>query len=369
MPQNNHPKADEVMTKICTGLSTMLYPIKGMPLILELGIRELQALYILHFQESLPCGHDSLFKLFERPLQEWWPGDTPNFVTGTLVAFGQPTQLCMDFALAERFGLAQQLAEVDEQIMADILLDCRRDTKSLQKQYIASRQFLIENPTVKEAKLMSMCVSGKLHHKVQQAYEMLPSECILEGYVYFCHHCGDALAWQESNSFCRNWVVCQRKGKYRRKNRAKADGLLRVKRGIMAYVTIPGQPELALFRKLKQMGVEVDLWPGIDHYDLRLQFSDGAVWAIDVKTSKAPTVLGRKERENGLFPNYDDPFLRWNQAFYVIPTPYYDKFFSQRFTDGAGTSFHALATQNIYLVPMSKMVKQVCMILGQELEE
>ncbi|NEP83977.1 MAG: hypothetical protein F6K39_41165 [Okeania sp. SIO3B3] len=62
--------------------------------------------------------------------------------------------------------------------------------------------------------------------------------------------------------------------------------------------------------------VEVELWPGIDRYDLRLQFKD-EVWSVDVKDYKDAYRLGQKIKNDKL---YNIGSLSWDQGFYVFPT-------------------------------------------------
>jgi hypothetical protein len=42
-------------------------------------------------------------------------------------------------------------------------------------------------------------------------------------------------------------------------------------RGIWRYTTVPGLPELALHDRLKERGLKVKLWPGLDAYDLLVE--------------------------------------------------------------------------------------------------
>jgi len=42
-------------------------------------------------------------------------------------------------------------------------------------------------------------------------------------------------------------------------------------RGIWRYTTVPGLPELALHDQLKERGLKVSLWPGLDAYDLLVE--------------------------------------------------------------------------------------------------
>ena len=62
---------------------------------------------------------------------------------------------------------------------------------------------------------------------------------------------------------------------------------------------------------------EVELWPGIDKYDLRLTFRR-SIWAVDVKDYKDPFSLGNHIQQDIRPPEQEDPL--WNKWFYVYPT-------------------------------------------------
>ncbi|MDX2162939.1 MAG: hypothetical protein SF162_16605 [bacterium] len=97
--------------------------------------------------------------------------------------------------------------------------------------------------------------------------------------------------------------------------------LQRLKRGIHLRTFIPGQAELAVFSHADNRHAEfplqlvnVERYPGLDTYDLRLTFSDGEVWAVDVKDHTSPLTF--IEQVKSLY-NLGD--LKHDQAFYVIP--------------------------------------------------
>ncbi|GAA1774243.1 hypothetical protein GCM10009681_52220 [Luedemannella helvata] len=50
-----------------------------------------------------------------------------------------------------------------------------------------------------------------------------------------------------------------------------AEGHKALVRGIWRYTTVPGIPELSLHDRLAERGVDVQLWPGLDAYDLLVQ--------------------------------------------------------------------------------------------------
>jgi hypothetical protein len=98
-------------------------------------------------------------------------------------------------------------------------------------------------------------------------------------------------------------------------------GLRRITPGIHARTCLPGLPEMRLFESLEVLRqqypsflIAVRLWPGIDRYDIRLEFVDGSAWAADMKDYRSP---------GGLVPHlvriYGEGSLRYDKSFYVIP--------------------------------------------------
>jgi hypothetical protein len=97
-----------------------------------------------------------------------------------------------------------------------------------------------------------------------------------------------------------------------------------LKRGVHLSTYIPGTAEMELYRWLmKEVQPvqpdlqQVDLWPGIDSYDLQLRFP-GQVWAVDVKDYKDPFTLGEHIKQDNR--SFDRKDLAWNEWFYVYPT-------------------------------------------------
>ncbi|MEU6190845.1 hypothetical protein [Nocardia sp. NPDC047038] len=102
---------------------------------------------------------------------------------------------------------------------------------------------------------------------------------------------------------------------------------------IRTFIAAPGRAELRLEQDLSALGVKVELWPRYDTYDLRIEFPDGHVWAVDVKDWSNPVQLAKQ-----LGPIPSDP--PWHRAFYipsreaVAETPGYLKTLRERSRTG-----------------------------------
>ena len=329
-------EADDVLAKIATGLSFLGRPAIEFPEILELGIRDLQARNLLYGEKPLPVSRFDLLSEFEFPIKQWWPGSLPNCVENdVLLRFGEPSTFCMEWAYSLR-GLNAQIDEIDESVMKKILDICRSDRSSYYPLYLKSRRFIIENPIVRLKEIIDQISRGNILNEVQDAYESIPTECVENSRVFLCHHCHDALLLKDGHLYCRNWVICEKHGDFSKaKSIEFTTDLKRLKRGIKAYVCLPGLPEIELNNKLSRMKLTTKLWPGIDEYDLQIILPDGKVWAVDVKASKSPWILGRREAEKGFIQNYALQDLHWDRSFYVIEDDFFLPNYEKLFWEGA----------------------------------
>ncbi|EAZ92488.1 restriction endonuclease-related protein [Crocosphaera chwakensis] len=75
----------------------------------------------------------------------------------------------------------------------------------------------------------------------------------------------------------------------------------------------PSLIELRLEKKIKEMGLEVELWPELDKADLKVTFPDGKSWAVDAKDWVNATKLARELNEDGI------PEIGQCQSFFVVP--------------------------------------------------
>jgi hypothetical protein len=349
---------DRVLSRIATGLSLLKRPATEFPDILELGVRDLQALIFLHGKDPLPASRFDLLLKMETPIQQWWPGALPNCEQNdVLLRFGEPSTFCMEWAYSLR-GIDAQIDEIDESVMKKIIDICRSDRSNYYSLYVNSRHFLIEKPVVRLQELVEQVSRGNILNEVQDAYEPIPTECVENGKVFLCCNCHDGLILRDGHLYCRNWIICEKHGDFTKAHSIDfAPDLKRLKRGMKAYVCLPGLPEIELGNKLSKLKLTTRLWPGIDEYDLRITLPSGKVWAVDVKASKSPWILGRREAEKGFIQHYSLPDLRWDRAFYVIDDDFFLPNYEKLFWEGVAST--DTRKSNVNLLSMKQFLRLV----------
>ena len=349
---------DRVLSRIATGLSLLNHPATELPDILELGVRDLQALNLLHKKAPLPASRFDLLLIMESPIQQWWPGQLPKCeINDVLLRFGEPSTFCMEWAYSLR-DLDAQIDEIDESVMKKILDICRSDRSGYYSLYVNSRRFMIENPVIRLKEIIEQVSKGNILNEVQDAYELIPTECIESGKVYLCRNCHDALILKEGHLYCRNWVICEKHWDFTKAHSIDfTTDLKRLKRGMKAYVCMPGLPEIELNKKLSKLKLATRLWPGIDEYDLQINLPNGKIWAVDVKASKSPWVLGRHEAEKGFIQNHSLPDLHWDRAYYVIEDDFFQPNYEKLFWEGASSI--SVSKSNIKLLSMKQFLRLV----------
>lgn len=108
----------------------------------------------------------------------------------------------------------------------------------------------------------------------------------------------------------------------------------------------PSLIELRLEKKIKEMGLEVELWPELDKADLKIIFPDGKFWAIDAKDWGSATKLARELNQDTI------PNIGQYKSFFVVPDyrldkPKYQAIFKSKYTG------------NIPLISESYLIKYI----------
>ena len=220
--------------------------------------------------------------------------------------------------------------------MLRVIENCRR--RGDQDGYVEFRRFVIEHPVATQTELigaLDALSDDGLRSLLNEAYEEVPASSTTGGAVETCARCGWTVATHVTTQKgrCANRRCRQLDGVLAGQYPARhpmSPGLRRIRAGLARYTTQPGGLELSLYRSLSKLkGLEVELWPGLDAFDIGIEFLDGDVWAVDCKDSGRPGILAtRLSREE--FPQPSS----WQRAFYVFPsyrrrlTPQYGRRFS-----------------------------------------
>jgi hypothetical protein len=226
------------------------------------------------------------------------------------------TTLCRE--LAQNLAVGDAELELNEALMAQVrsLAQARRD----QEGYVEFRRYLIEHPIATQDNLSDIGGRYKLTPyaiTLHEMYERIPTSAVFEGQLQLCGHCGWTLERINGRLRCGSPRCRALTENFSRGTDFRPydpdDPPLRVRRAIRQYVVAPGVYEINLARQVAAMGLTYRLWPFYDHYDLQIIFSDGEVWAIDVKDWKYPHLLGRH------LTTFNDGPSDWSRAFFAIP--------------------------------------------------
>lgn len=204
--------------------------------------------------------------------------------------------------------------DVISQIEQRAVYDCLKAL--IQGEYVDLRKFFIEHPVISSKDLralkMKYASNSVALQAIENAYEEIRSNC------FICPKCGWTLRKEKTGVRCQSRACSEAiyiPGEL--ELISGSAGMLRLKRGVMKYIAVPGKLELGIYQYCEKHKVQSLLWPQMDRYDIEITFSDGTVWAIDAKAVKEPYFLKESIARDGGFPagTYD-------RSFYVIPDEY-----------------------------------------------
>ncbi|MEG4325441.1 restriction endonuclease-related protein [Microcoleus sp. herbarium5] len=292
----------------------------------------------LEIKPSIPFPKtmNGFLKLLEQPVKDWCPSSfLPKEFDRDfgLMDEGSLSEAANDYlaeVLLEKGGIPEYASASIKQLAIDnlkftkILNKLREvyndsDSELAQKEYLLVRSFLIENPYTTPSEIRKIFMRTK-HISTEEVGELY-EECQENQTYWYCGRCG-LLTEKHGTlkgikpSLCGNHHQDQSYVHQFEWER----GLLRIKDGIHQRVCFPGIPELNLHSALEALKEQhpdylhqVKLYPGLDRYDLQLRFSDGTVWAIDIKDVRDPYKLAKNIK-----PLYSEGSLRYDESFYVI---------------------------------------------------
>jgi hypothetical protein len=236
----------------------------------------------------------------------------PNSIDMPLLEDDQPTPLCRELAFDRDAEL-----QASEAGMKRLLDEARLNQAA--DAYVSARRFVIENPVVGYEALMEAALDPDMRgvgSYVMDMYEKVPTTAQIGGEVLTCGTCGWTLENRDGTLQCgdKRCAVLTSRFSQGTGRRPYSPDLWRVRRAIRRYIVAPGKYELDAAKALQDLGLHVDLWPCYDAYDLRVVFSDGNAWAVDLKDWQFPTQLARRLQRIPRPPSCD-----WQRGFYVVP--------------------------------------------------
>ncbi len=288
---------------------------------LQLGLDRL-VLASIRCDVRPPQSIPDLMHWCQQPVENW-----PLALSGhetvlseTLLDGLLPTGMCETWACAS----ADVEAELIEQELLRSALSVCQNANSPQS-YVALRRLFIEKPVLTSFEFQqNLCKPDleRLNVHLSNAYEAAPVSCVTEDKNFHCcAECGNLLLRTTSGGLICEEQRCRRKQANGTASIGRtipaSDVPVWLKRGLRRFVAAPGRAELRLEMKLEKLGLAVELWPAFDRYDLRVSFSDGEVWAVDVKDWADPCLLARRVRADGDSPIPSTP--SWTRAYFVFP--------------------------------------------------
>lgn len=302
--------------KLAENIKNGKAPTLPYPKELQRGLDKLCLTY-LRQGKTPPQGVPDVLSWCNRPIREWsLQLSEENIGTKEKLLDGQiPTAICEEWAIASP-DVEAELTQ--KHLLMNVIQVCRSNQAS--DSYVAFRRLLISEPVLTAFEFQQHCINPlleRLDKQIETAYEKAPESCVVDGHFHCCVHCSNIML-----RTIKGELICAEE-RCRAKNTSKSgrripqkQEVIWLKRGLRRFIAAPGRAELTLAEKLKKLGIQVNLWPNFDSYDLLIVFPDGEAWAIDVKDWANPFLLAHKvKQQNPLIPNYPP----WTQAYFVFP--------------------------------------------------
>jgi len=302
---------------IASGLSMLVQSVTdGHPLsvpyppALQRGLDRL-VVACLRQSQTPPRSVVELIDWCRKPLSSW-PLALPADAIGpadTLLISDFPTRICDGWACAK----PDVEAELGEQhLIRSVFQTCMEANNTTA--YTAFRSLLIQHPVLTAFEFQQHMMRPELdilREHIRAAYAPAPVATIVQEHYHCCGNCGNLLLHTSTGNLECEDERCRGNSRIGRTIPAH-DEVVWLKRGLRRFVAAPGRVEIALAEELERMGVQVELWPEFDRYDVRITFPNNEVWAIDVKDWANPFLLARSVRPIPRQPP-------WDRAFFVVP--------------------------------------------------
>lgn len=275
---------------------------------------------------SPPSHLDELSLWLHKPLEEWQGFQeiiAGTGLSGALLWQGAPRDLCYDLTNDSNSRIFQE--ELDQRKFRLVYEFCKEH--NLDDLYRSVRLFIAEHPYLPDGQIeinrvaMSHGWTDEIRQWVVEMYEAVPyvSRADNRGKetVICCPRCGWTLNEQFTGGYACYSDVCSQVHDLRFLEdtwHKPCNSLsLRTKPGIQRFIVSPERELLLLYSTLQAMGLQCELWTGVDEFDLYVNLP-GEAWAIDVKDYSVPQHLAtnlNKSRFKQVRP--------WNRAYFVFP--------------------------------------------------
>jgi hypothetical protein len=276
--------------------------------------------------------------LLNRSVGTWWPGQLP-IPTAFDGRFGllEEEQLSEEAShyyyqvLVEEAGLPETQRQtvarvIDNLAFKHLIVKLREkarqplDASLAQQEYMQLRRFVIEHPFTTGAALLTAFRDAHFLGVAEVGALYEPAGA---GPHWHCQHCGPLqLGAGQLRGIRPRLCADHLPGSPAVLNGPTGSDVRRLRTGLHWRTCFPGKPELALYEALMALQRQyphrlapVELWPGLDQYDLRLHFlADDSHWAVDVKDQQDPRRLGQS-----LTALAGHGGLDYARGFYVVP--------------------------------------------------
>jgi hypothetical protein len=277
--------------------------------------RGLDKLYLVCLRKRVPPpqGVPELLRWCRKPIKDWPLDLAPDLIESSdCLLDGQiPTAVCDAWASTN----PDVESEIGEQkLMRSVIDTCR--SNQAPNTYVAFRQLLIEHPVLTALEFQNYYHDTNLYpvrEHLTSAYEAAPLIHSKEGRFACCGNCGNLLIQTVHGDLICEEERCRANGPVKPgREIASKEEVFWLLRELRRYIVAPGRVELRLAQRLQKLGLQVELWPAFDAYDLRIVFSDQDAWAIDVKDWAVPSLLARQVQPIPPQPN-------WDLGYFVFP--------------------------------------------------
>jgi hypothetical protein len=290
-----------------------------------------------------PKTFDGFLQLMEMPPENWHSGEIPHGLDLriSLLYQGQLTELAEDYLLSEDImglNVEDLITHQENKIIQELVEKARLEyqqslddgeAEEIESKYAAARRFIVENCFTYPSEIRRF-VPHSYREIVQQMYEAAATydeRLNFDNHYWECPACGalNVDANGQLNSVKPSACLRRCPGSTGWHKLERDSKRLVLKLGLQKRTFIPGKEEIRLFDWLRNDVQpnqdhlqKITLYPGVDRYDIRLEFTDGQVWAVDIKDYRDPLTLGKQIKEPPSSFSYDQR-LRWTRFFYVVP--------------------------------------------------